>query len=177
MKLINKRPDDIKGRLDKEIKVYDLLDSLDINYDYLYHKAISSVEEGREVSSFLDAMVCKNLFLCNSKKDKYYLLLIPEDKKFNSSKVSKMIGSTRLSFGSPSKMEEYLNVTPGSVTIMALMNDLDNKVQLIVDEEVIHSEYFACHPCVNTTSLRMKTNDVFDKFIDKVNHKKIVINL
>lgn len=92
MKLISKRPQNTKDRLDKEIKVYDLLDSLNINYEYLNHKAINTVEEGKEISDFLDAVVCKNLFLCNSKKDEFYLLVMPEDKKFNSSKVSKSIG-------------------------------------------------------------------------------------
>ena len=74
-------------------------------------------------------------------------------------------------------MEEFLDITPGSVSVMGLMNDKENRVQLLVDEDVLNSEEFGCHPCINTSSMRLKTKDVFGKFLEAIGHDYIVVKL
>lgn len=176
--LHNGRPSDCSGRLEKEIKTYDLLDSLNITYERCDHEPAETMEACEAIDKILaPAVICKNLFLCNTQKTKFYLLMIREDKKFKTKEISHQIGSARLSFGPPEFMEEYLNITPGSVSVLGLMNDTDNHVQLLVDEDVLNSEMFGCHPCINTSSLRLKTSDVFGTFCKAINHDYITVKL
>lgn len=143
MELHQGRPEDISARPEKEIRVYDLLDKLNIAYERVDHEAAETMEACREIDKILaPAVICKNLFLCNSQQTKFYLLMIREDKKFKTKEISKQIQSARLSFAPPEKMEEYLDITPGSVSVLGLMNDKEHQVQLLVDEEVLKSEYF-----------------------------------
>lgn len=172
------RPDSNKGRLEKEIRTYDLLDDLKIEYERVDHEAANTMEACEEIDKALSpAVICKNLFLCNSQKTKFYLLMIREDKKFLTKEISHQIGSARLSFAPPEFMEKYFDITPGSVSVMGLMNDHDNNVQLLVDEDILKEKYFGCHPCINTSSLRLKTGDVFGKFLKKISHDYIVVKL
>ena len=165
------RPADTTGRLDKEIRTYDLLDSLGIQYERVDHEPAETMEACVEIDRMLaPAVMCKNLFLCNSQKTKFYLLLIRGDKKFKTKEISNQINSSRLSFASEEYLEKYLDITPGSVSIMGLMNDKDNQVRLLVDEDVLNALYLGCHPCINTSSLRLKTADVFGKFLQAVHH-------
>lgn len=177
MTLEKGRPADFDSRLDKEQAVYELLDSLEIDYDRIDHEALYTIEACQKVDEALGIHICKNLFLCNSQKTKFYLLLMPGEKKFVTKEVSKQIGSARLSFGNEEFMEELLNLTPGSVTVLGLMNDTENKVQLLIDKDVLNEEYFGCHPCINTSSLRMKTRDVVEKILPAVHHEYIEVNL
>ncbi len=177
LKLENGRPETNEGREEKEIRVYDMLDELGVSYQRVDHEAAFTMEACEEIDKVLQAMTCKNLFLCNRQKTKYYLLLIPGDKVFKTKELSKQIGSARLSFGSPEAMEEMLGVTPGSATIMGLMNDPEHKVQLLVDEDVLKEEEFGCHPCVNTSSLRLKTADVFGKVLEHFGHEMVTVHL
>ena len=177
LKLENGRPETNEGREEKEIRVYDMLDELGVSYQRVDHEAAFTMEACEEIDKVLQAMTCKNLFLCNRQKTKYYLLMIPGDKVFKTKELSKQIGSARLSFGSPEAMEEMLGVTPGSATIMGLMNDPEHKVQLLVDEDVLKEEEFGCHPCVNTSSLRLKTADVFGKVLEHFGHEMVKVHL
>ncbi|MBO5145619.1 MAG: prolyl-tRNA synthetase associated domain-containing protein [Lachnospiraceae bacterium] len=177
MELVKGRPADESGRLKKEIETYNLLDSLEIEYERVDHEALNTMEACEEVDRMLRAVICKNLFLCNRQKTKFYLLLMPGDKTFKTKELSSQINSARLSFASPEDMGKLLNLTPGSVTIMGLMYDKENKVQLLVDEDVLKSEYFGCHPCINTSSIKLKTKDVFEKFINEVHHEMISVHL
>ena len=177
MELYHGRPLDLQGRLDKEIRVYDLLDSLGIEYDRTDHEAAGTMEDCLEVDKILGVIICKNLFLCNRQKTKFYLLMMPGDKPFNTKDVSSQIGSARLSFAGEEEMLAYLDITPGAVSIMGLMNDKDNHVQLLIDKPVMESDLLGCHPCVNTASLRMKTKDIIEKFLPAVHHEAIVVDL
>lgn len=165
MELIKGRPLDETGRLTKEIETYDLLDSLGVEYDRIDHEAAYTMEVCEEIDKVLGGKTCKNLFLCNRQKTDFYLLLMPGDKPFKTKDLSAQIGSSRLSFAGEDDMLELLNLTPGSVTILGLMYDKENRVKLLVDEEVLEDEYFGCHPCINTSSIKMKTSDVFEKII------------
>ena len=177
LKLENGRPETNEGREEKEIRVYDMLDELGVSYQRVDHEAAFTMEACEEIDKVLQAMTCKNLFLCNRQKTNYYLLMIPGHKVFKTKELSKQIGSARLSFGSPEAMEEMLGVTPGSATIMGLMNDPEHKVQLLVDEDVLKEEEFGCHPCVNTSSLRLKTADVFGKVLEHFGHEMVKVHL
>ena len=177
MQLYHGRPEDLSGRTDKEIRVYDLLDRLDIPYERTDHEATMTMEACLEVDRILDVIICKNLFLCNRQKTKFYLLMMPGDKPFKTKDISSQIGSARLSFAGAEEMEEFLDITPGSVSVMGLMNDKNNRVQLLIDKPVIESELLGCHPCVNTASLRLKTKDVLNKFLPAVHHEAIVVDL
>jgi len=177
MELLHGRPDCAQGRLDKEMRCYDILDKLAIEYERTDHIAAMTMEDCLEIDRILDVVICKNLFLCNRQKTKFYLLMMPGDKTFKTKDLSHAIGSSRLSFADPSDMEKYLDITPGAVSIMGLMNDTDNHVQLLIDRPVAESELLGCHPCVNTSSLRMKTSDVLEKFLPAVHHEAIIVDL
>lgn len=178
MELCYGRPESDVDREEKEVRVYDLLDQLAITYERVDHEPANTMEACKEIDKILTpAVICKNLFLCNSQQTKFYLLMIRGDKKFKTKDISKQINSARLSFAPAEKMQEYLDLTPGSVSVMGLMNDRDRQVQLLVDEDVLHSEFFGCHPCVNTSSLRIRTKDVFETFLQAVNHDYIAVQL
>ena len=179
MELQNGRPETTSGRLDKEIRVYDLLDKLGIAYQRVDHEATMTMEACEEVDRILgdDTTICKNLFLCNRQETNFYLLLMPGDKPFKTKDLSAQINSARLSFAKPEYMEKYLDITPGSVSVMGLMNDHDKKVQLLIDEDVMKNPYFGCHPCINTSSLRLRTKDLVEKIIPAMEHEPIIVKL
>ena len=164
------RPEDLSGRLPKEVRVYDLLDSLGIIYDRIDHEAAMTMEACAEVDAMLGAVICKNLLLCNRQCTQFYLLLLPGDKVFKTKELSKQIGSSRLSFASGEYMEEFLDITPGSLSVLGLMNDKENRVQLLIDEDLLKGEFIGCHPCINTSSLRLKTADLMNVIIPAMAH-------
>ena len=171
------RPKDVSGRLDKEIRVYDLLDSLGIEYERVDHDKADTMEECQRVDEALEATICKNLFLCNAARKRFYLLMIVGDKKFVTKDISAQIGSSRLSFAPAEYMEKYLDITPGSVSVLGLMNDKDNVVNLIIDKDLLAGEYIGCHPCINTSSLKLKTKDLIEKIIPAMNHEVKYVEL
>lgn len=175
MELVEGRPQD--KRIDKEERVYDLLDQLNIDYQRIDHEEANTMEVCLEIEKTLKSTICKNLFLVNSNKSQYYLLMLKENKKFKTKVISKQINSSRLSFGSDEKMLEYLDITPGSVSLFGLMNDHDFKVQLLMDKDLLQDEYLGCHPCINTSSLRIKMKDVFEKIIPSLHHEPIFVEV
>ena len=177
MELIHGRPETNEGRLPKEIRVYDLLDSLGISYERVDHEAAMTMEVCAAIDEVLEATICKNLLLCNRQGTAFYLLMLPGNKVFKTSVLSKQIGSSRLSFASAEAMEQFLDITPGSVSVMCLMNDHENRVQLIMDQDVLKGEYIGCHPCINTSSLRFKTADLMEKILPAMGHEPIFVDL
>lgn len=177
MKLEVGRPVSEEGRAEKEIRVYDLLDKLRIEYNRVDHEAADTMEVCAEIDKVLDTMICKNLFLCNRTKTEFYLLMMPGDKPFKTKDITKQIGCSRLSFAGAEYMEEFLNISPGAVSVLGLMNDKENHIQLLIDKPVIDGETVGCHPCVNTSSLKLKTDDLINKFLPAVNHEPIVVDL
>ena len=163
-RLYTGRPDG-EGRLPKEMAVYDLLEKLDIPYVRVEHEATPSIESCRDIDRILGIEICKNLFLCNRQKTDFYLLMMPGNKPFKTKVLSAQIGSARLSFANEAYMEEFMNLTPGSVTVLGLMNDREHRVRLLIDREVLEAEYIGCHPCINTSSLKIKTRDLLEKFL------------
>lgn len=174
-KLYTDRPGD--ERLPKEMAVYDLLEKLDIPFARVDHEAVPTIEACQEIDRILGVSICKNLFLCNQQKTRFYLLLMPGEKKFVTKELSKQIQSARLSFAKESFLEELLNLTPGSVSVLGLMNDRDQRVKLLIDREVLEQEYLGCHPCINTSSLRLRMQDVTEKFLPYVQHEYTIVEL
>ena len=171
MELVNGRPETNEGRLEKEIRCYDLLDKLGVEFQRIDHEAAMTMEACAEIDKVLDATICKNLLLCNRQCTAFYLLMIVGDKHFKTSTFSKQIGTSRLSFASAEHMEQLLDITPGSVSVLGLMNDKEKRVQLVIDEDILKGEYFGCHPCINTSSLRLKTDDLLNKIIPAMGHE------
>ena len=177
LKLMQGRPESCDGRLEKEIRTYDLLDSLGISYQRIDHEAAMTMEACAAIDEALEATICKNLLLCNRQKTDFYLLMIPGDKVFKTSELSKKIGSSRLSFAPGEYMEEYLDITPGSLSILGLMNDHDHRVRLLIDTDVLKGEFVGCHPCINTSSLRLRTADLVEKIIPAMGHEPTIVTL
>ena len=177
LELYHGRPESVEGRLPREVRTYDLLDSLGIDYYRLDHDPASTMKVCEEIELSLGALICKNLFLCNRQKTQFYLLMIAGEKKFKTKDLSHQIGSSRLSFAGAEDMEACLDISPGAVSIMGLMNDKENRVRLLVDEEVLRHEDLGCHPCVNTSSLRLKTADAFGPVLKAMHHDYTVVVL
>ncbi|MCR5683811.1 MAG: prolyl-tRNA synthetase associated domain-containing protein [Lachnospiraceae bacterium] len=177
MELFEGRPGNTDGRLLREIRTYDLLDSLGIEYKRTDHERTDTMEACNAVDEILGVIICKNLFLCNRQKTAFYLLMMPGDKKFKTKELSAQINSSRLSFAEAEDMMKYLGLEPGSVSVMGLMNDTEHTVQLLIDEDVLKGEYLGCHPCVNTSSLKMRTEDVIKKFLPAVGHDYRTVRL
>lgn len=172
------RPADTTSRLPKGIRTYDLLDSLGIAYARADHDTLPTMEACQEVGNLLGIEICKNLFLRNTQKTAFYLLILPGRKKFKTAALSKQIGSARLSFAEPEFMEQYLNITPGSVSVLGLMNDPENKVRLLIDKDILKNHpYFGCHPCINTSSLKFRTEDLLNKILPAIHHDYTMVDL
>ena len=148
-----------------------------MSYTRVDHDALPTIEACLEVDRLLGSEICKNLFLRNAQKTDFYLLLMPGNKKFKTAVLSKQIGSARLSFGEAEFMESFLDITPGSVSVMGLMNDRENRVRLLIDKDILEGEYFACHPCINTSSLRFRTSDLMEKILPALGHPHTVVDL
>ena len=177
MELLAGRPADCTGRLEKEIRCYCLLDSLQVPYQRIDHEEANTMEACAAIDEVLDATICKNLLLCNRQCTAFYLLMIPGEKHFKTSVFSKLIGTSRLSFAPAEYMERYLDITPGSLSVLGLMNDKENHVQLVIDEDILKGDFFGCHPCINTSSLRIATKDLMEKILPAMGHTPMFVAL
>ncbi|MBE6654872.1 MAG: prolyl-tRNA synthetase associated domain-containing protein [Ruminococcaceae bacterium] len=171
------RPENTQGRLQKEIRTYDFLDSIGVQYYRIDHEPTNKMEACAEIDKELGATICKNLFLCNRGKTSFYLLMMCAEKQFATRNISDQVGSSRLCFGTPEDLERLLDLTPGSVSVMGLMNDKENRVKLLIDEDILKGEYFGCHPCINTTSLRIKTEDLTKKIFPAMHHEPFPVHI
>lgn len=155
---------------------YDLLDGLGIEYLRTDHPATETMEACEEIDRIMNMKACKNLFLRNKQKTRYFLVVISGDKRFDTKALSSQLGLPRLSFGHDDAMLELLGVAPGSVSILSIAHASAKDVTLIVDRDILDQEYFGCHPCINTSSLKIKTSDIFEKLIPSTGHKPVFYN-
>ena len=167
----------VEERCAVETACFALLDQLKIPYIRVEHEPVFTMEECADICDALGIRICKNLFLCNRQKTAFYLLTMPEDKPFHAKDLGPQIGSSRLSFASPEAMESLIGCTPGSASVLGLMNDTEHRVRLVMDREVFEAEYFGCHPCKNDGSLRMKTADLLNIFLPYTGHEATVVDL
>lgn len=174
-KLYTGRPSDT--RIPKEERCYDLLDRLGITYTRVDHEHADTIEACKEIEKLLGCEICKNLFLTNRQMTEVWLLLMPGEKPFKTKLLSKQIGSARLSFASPEQMLRYLDITPGSVSVLGLKNDSEKKVRLLIDRDLLGQESIGMHPCINTSSLRVKTADLTEKLLPAMEHEPTIVDL
>ena len=171
------RPADGAGRLEKELHCYDLLDRLGIAYTRVDHDFADTIEACEAVEAVLGEKICKNLFLCTRQKTQFYLLMLEGEKVFKTKDLSKQLGVARLSFADAADMERYLDITPGSVSVLGLMNDTENHVQLVVDRPIAQSARIGCHPCINSSTLAIAASDIWERVLPAVRHEAIVVDL
>lgn len=165
------------NRLPKELRVYELLEKLQIPFKRMEHEVADTMEACEKINEKLQVTMCKNLFLCNRQKTNFFLLLMPGDKKFLTKDLSKQLGISRLSFAEAEFMEKFLDITPGSVSVLGLMNDVEKEVTLLIDKDLLEDEYIGCHPCINTSSLKIKTSDILEKFLTYTGHTPTLVTL
>ncbi|MBO5415789.1 MAG: prolyl-tRNA synthetase associated domain-containing protein [Clostridia bacterium] len=177
MKLYEGRPENLSEREERERRVYDALDKLGIKYGRVDHAAAWTMEDCIEIDRALGVAMCKNLFLCNRQKTDFYLLLMPSDKPFRTKELSSQLGVARLSFAAEADMERYLGLLPGAVSVLGLMNDSGRDVRLLIDEDLRECEYIGAHPCVNTSSLKIKTEDILRVFLGATGHEPTFVTL
>ena len=177
MELKHGRPEDMTGRPEKEIRVYDLLDRLGVPYERVDHEAAMTMEACRDADEAMGTKMCKNLLLCNRQQTSFYLLMLPGEKVFKTSVLSKKIGSSRLSFAGGEHMERLLDITPGSLSVLGLMNDREGAVRLLIDRELLGEDFIGVHPCVNTSSLKLRLSDLLEKILPAVEHDCTAVDL
>ncbi|MBQ7383868.1 MAG: prolyl-tRNA synthetase associated domain-containing protein [Clostridia bacterium] len=177
MKLYEGRPEDVNEREEKEVRVYDMLEKLKIKYGRVDHAAAWTMEDCVAIDGILGVSMCKNLFLCNRQKTDFYLLLMPSDKPFRTKELSSQLGVARLSFAAGEDMERFLGLLPGAVSVLGLMNDTERSVRLLIDEDLRECEYIGAHPCVNTSSLKIKTEDILKVFLPATGHTPTYVTL
>lgn len=179
MELIHGSPMDMTGRSEREIRAYALLDRLGVDFDRTDHpdRPATTMEVCADVDAILHVHICKNLFLCNRQQTNFYLLVMPGDKPFKTKELSKQMGVSRLSFASEEHMARLLDIHPGSVSVLGLMNDRERKVQLAIDEDVLKEAYFGCHPCENTSSIRFATRDLMEVILPELKIRPVIVHL
>ncbi len=170
-------PKELSERLIREQKCYALLEELGIEYERIDHAPAMTMEVCREIDRVLEAAICKNLLLCNRQKTAFYLLMLRGDKVFHTKDLSAQIQSSRLSFASPEDMEQLLGCTPGSASVLGLMNDTEGRVRLLIDGDVLESEWIGMHPCINTSSLRIRREDLTERILPEMRHGYTVVRL
>lgn len=156
---------------------YLFLDTLGIEYETVRHKAAFTMADCAEVEKPLGVPVCKNLFLCNRQQTQFYLLMLPGNKTFKTKFLSSELGCARLSFADENHMAGMLGLHPGSVSPMGLINDRKGNVLLLIDRELQAFEWFGCHPCVNTATLKLRMDDLLGKIVPATGHTYKIIEL
>lgn len=177
MEVVSGKPLDMSGRLDKEIRVYDFLDRLGVDFYRVDHEPAMTMEACVDIDKVMGTSMCKNLLLCNRQQTQFYLLLMPGEKVFQTKELSAQLGVSRLSFAPAEPMEKFLDITPGSLSVLGLMNDKEMQVKLVIDRPVLEAEYIGVHPCINTSSLKIKTNDLIHKIIPATGHTATIVDL
>lgn len=170
------KPKDLDKRQEKERKCYEFLEKIGLDYEVVDHEEASDMDKCLEIETVLGVKICKNIMLCNRQETRFFIFMMPGDKKYVTKDVSKKIGMSRLSFAKEEHLKDYLNVTPGSVSVLGLLNDIDNRVELVIDRDVIGQNHIRCHPCVNTSTLKIKTDDFLTKIIPALNKEALIID-
>jgi Ala-tRNA(Pro) deacylase len=158
------------GGVNPMVDLYRFLADHHIEYERYDHPAVFTVEDVRRLVPPLLAAKTKNLFLRDQKGRRHFLVIAPADKRVAIKTLHAVIGSGRLSFGSAGRLKKYLGVDPGAVTLLALINDRDHAVELIIDEELWKQEAFQVHPLVNTSTL-VVSRDNLERFLDLTGHE------
>lgn len=150
------------------------LDDNGYKYDKLEHAAVFTMEEMDVAGITKKGNVVKNLFVRNAKGDKHYLVSAPEDRKIDMNKLAVLLGSTRLSFASPERMDKYLGVQQGSVSPLCVLNDENHEVFVAFDQSLMGEERIGVHPLENTATIFMSFKDLKKIIEDQGNKFKCI---
>ncbi len=156
--------------------LYDLLARHDIEYERYDHPAVYTVEEAQRLVPELPGAKTKNLFLRDGKGRRHFLVVVPARKRVDIKGLAKKIAAGRLSFASAQRLQKYLGVDPGSVTLLAVLNDPSHQVELLIDADTWHSDMFQFHPLVNTATLLIP-KAALEKFLSITGHQPEVIDV
>ena len=170
-------PENITVRSPKEQRCYGLLDSLGISYRRADHEAAATMELCREIETVLGCPICKNLLLTNRQQTDFYLLLMEGEKVFKTKYLSKALGCARLSFATDAQMLELVDITPGSLSVLGLMNDPGKRVRLVIDRPVLEQPEIGFHPCLNTSTLAVSMVDFREKILPALGHEATIVEL
>ncbi len=170
-------PLDDSNRQERELRTYRCLNDLGIEFCRVDHEPAMTIPDCEKIDRILGIPMCKNLFLCNRQKTDFYLLSMQGEKQFYTKELSHQIGTARLSFADAEHMEQFLDILPGAVSVLGLMNDTSTRVQLLIDEDLMRSKWIGCHPCVNTSSLRIRMSDLLEKFLPFTGHSYIPVHM
>ena len=175
--LYNGAPEDLDGRCAVERETYAFLKGKGVSFQRVDHGPAMTIAACEEVDRVLGIHMCKNLFLCNRQKTDFYLLLMPGRKPFRTKELSSQIQAARLSFADETYMREFLGLEPGSVTVLGLIHDADRRVRLLIDEDLLKDEYIGCHPCINTSSLKIRMKDLLETILPATGHTYTPVHL
>lgn len=150
------------------MNIFDVLNSLKIQYEVLEHEEISTIEQAKKVSDQIEGLGCKCLFL-KDKKKKYYLVLLDEDKRMDMKAFAHIANCSRISFAKDEELEEILNLKPGGVTPLGIMNDSDNLVSVWIEDD-LKGKKVLVHPDCNTKTVSLLVEDLV-RFIVHFNHE------
>ena len=151
------------------------LQSLGIPFQRFDHAPVYTVAQANNLRPGLPGIATKNLFLRDRKGRRHFLLVCRDDQPVDLVALSKRIGATKLSLASPERLKEYLKIDPGSVSVLALINDDRRQVELLIERGVWESDALQAHPLVNTTTLVVPQNGL-EKFIASTGHTPKIID-
>jgi Ala-tRNA(Pro) deacylase len=154
--------------------VYALLDSLGVRYERFDHAPVFTCEEADAAVPNHAAVQTKNLFLRDKRGRRHILVVTSCARTVNIKHIADLVDADRLSFGSPERLMKYLGVTPGSVTVLGLMNDATQGVELCVDADVWNTPAWRCHPLINSSTLVISRGDI-EKFLAHTGHTARVV--
>lgn len=163
--------------LEAKQRCYKYLNGLGIEFTVVDHGHADTIEQCHEVEKKLGCEICKNLLLTNRQMTDFYLLMMPGDKPFKTKYLSAQLGCSRLSFATAEHMQTLLDITPGSLSVMGLMNDKEGRVRLVIDGELLEQEYIGCHPCRNTSSMKLRTEDILNRLLPATGHTATIVDL
>ncbi len=145
------------------------LDENGIEYERFDHPPVYTVEDVKQLASNVPAPRTKNLFVCDNKKNRHFLIVVEGDKRVDMKMLGKRLGVGRIRFGSSDRLKRFLGVDPGSVTLLAVYNDKPNAVEVVIDPALFQSEVLQFHPLVNTSTLVMRREAV-ERFLEITGH-------
>ncbi len=156
-------------------ELFALLDRLGIEHSTVTHPAFFTVEEGRLWHDSIPGRHCKNLFV-KDRKGGVWLVVMPGDKRADLGKLEKTVGAPRFSFARPDVLQEVLELTPGSVTPFGLINDRQRRVTVILDQDMLDSEWLNFHPLHNAASTTLRSADLV-RFVRALGYDPIIVRL
>lgn len=158
-------------------KVIEILKENNIDFEVFNHEAFVSMDQYEVIEGKIGCKIPKNLFLCNRQETVFYLLIMPGDKIFKTKDISAQINSSRLSFGNKDYLNKLLSCYKGSTSVLGLLFDKENRVNLLIDEDILKEEYLGFHPCDNNFTIKIKKEDLISKIIPLTKHDYKIVNL